>query len=207
MKRHRLFGTAAVLAVALAVAAVVALVALAALTLTRPPADSPSSLGAEASGSASGSSTVASQATNQTLPLPTSAGLDSLPIKKVPFAEEAVRQHMTMQFGVTCFTSGEADVYFSAEDARKLDEKIAAAKVVEEGWVVAGELWLGSPDRAAKAFGASTVYGDERSVWMFMVTDNVPRGRELHQYRSESGKVTWAPLNQVSPCGSENLDN
>lgn len=188
----------------MALVVVVALVSVTALVSARQSETAPAALEAGGVGSAPAPLPAASPAAIKSDPT-AAAALDSLSIKTVPSAQEGVRRRTIDEFGATCLVAGDVDIAILPGAARKLDETIRAAKVSGEGWVVDGELWLGRPERAAKAFGASAVYADEQEVWIFIVTDNGPRGRELRQSRSESGKVVWFPLDQASPtaCPSE----
>lgn len=176
----------------------IALAALAAVMSARPSETAPAALDAVGGGSTATALPAAAQSD------PPAAASDSLPINRVPDARAAAQRRMIDEFGPPCMIEGDVDIFVLPGAARKLDEKITVANVSGEGWVVDGKLWPGSPERAAKAFGASTLYADDHSIWMFIVTGNVPRARELHRSQSESGKVTWEPLNQISACASGN---
>ncbi len=117
-------------------------------------------------------------------------------------------QRMAKDFGVSCWVGGDGYYVWPPESARELDEKIDAANLAGEGWVTVDELWLGSVEGAAKAFGASALFADGHSFWMYVDQDGAPRARELIAVRSASGKVAWMPFAQISAtsCDADRRD-
>lgn len=176
---------------------VVGVGALGAVMTVRQPATSPAVLGTGADSPAAASALPRQAAST--------VAADALPIMEVPQARFAAQDRMVREFGVRCMIEGEADAFPLPDAAADLDRAITAANVGDSGWVVKDQVWLGSPETAAKAFGASTLYADGESFWLFFAESDLPRARELHQAVSTSGRTTWRPLDQITaiPCDSE----
>ena len=128
-------------------------------------------------------------------------------VATVESAHAAAVKRLFKEYGATCLTEGHVIYAPKPGAARELDQRVTAARATDESWVEDGKVWLGSRERAAEAFGATTLYVDKDSAWVFMVVDKVPRARELHAWRSENGKVAWTLRQQIAPCISENPED
>ncbi|MEJ7697614.1 MAG: hypothetical protein WKF78_13600 [Candidatus Limnocylindrales bacterium] len=101
-----------------------------------------------------------------------------------------------------CHTAASITDVRTDEKSQGIDDKIDAAKATPESWVVEGELWLGSHDRAAQAFGASETYRDTASTWIVVDESTGPVAYELVDERSASGDVVWSLRDREMACPS-----
>lgn len=127
-----------------------------------------------------------------------------LSAKQVPDAQEAVQRRMIDEFGLTCLTQSDVLLWIPETAPETIEKQIVDAGLNDEGWVVDQKLWLGSAVDAAVAMAATAIYEDEDATWILLVDKSGPRGVQLVDSRSTSGKTVWSALNQVSPCVSTN---
>lgn len=127
-----------------------------------------------------------------------------LSAKQVPDAQEAVQRRMIDEFGLTCLTQSDVLLWIPETAPETIEKQIVDAGLNDEGWVVDQKLWLGSAVNAAVAMAATAMYEDENAIWVLLVDKSGPRGVQLVDSQSTSGKTVWSTLNQVSQCASTN---
>lgn len=115
---------------------------------------------------------------------------------------ENAREAAVASIESDCHTAASITDVRTEEKSQALDDKIGAAKAKPESWVVEGELWLGSHDRAAEAFRASKTYTDKTSTWIVVEESTGPVAYELVNEKSASGDVVWSLRDREMACPS-----